>query len=293
MSWLQIRFPAIGEAADALAEALEANGAISVSVEHVGDDSWVETDWDERPVWRQSRVTGLFAPDTDVTCLLQELRARLNTELAAPEVQTLADQDWADSWKANYRPLQVSERLWICPSWMAPPDPHAVNVILDPGMAFGTGDHPTTALCLEWLAAQDLTDKDLIDYGSGSGILAVAALKLGARSALGVEIDELAIRVSLENATQNGVAGRFRALAPALLPADASADIVIANILARPLMELAPRIQALVRPGGALALSGLLAEQADEVAACYRDRFALSRRARGNWVLLAGRRHED
>jgi ribosomal protein L11 methyltransferase len=290
MSWLQIRFPAAGEAADALAGALEECGAISVSVEHVGDDSWVETDWDERPVWRQSRVTGLFAPDTDVARLLQELRTQLHTELAAPEVQTLADQDWADSWKANYRPLQVSERLWICPSWMAPPDPQAVNVILDPGMAFGTGDHPTTALCLEWLAAQDLAGKDVIDYGSGSGILAVAALKLGARSALGVELDELAIRVSLENAAQNGVADRFRAVVPALLPADASADIVIANILARPLMELAPRIQALVRPGGALGLSGLLAEQADEVAACYSDRFALSRRARGNWVLLAGRR---
>lgn len=290
MSWLQIRFPASGEAAEALAAALEASGAISVSVEHVGDDSWVETDWDERPVWRHSRVTGLFAPDTDIARLLLELRAQLQTEVAIPEVETLADQDWADSWKANYRPLQVSERLWICPSWMTPPDPKAVNVILDPGMAFGTGDHPTTALCLEWLAAQNLRDKDVIDYGSGSGILAVAALKLGARSALGVEIDELAIRVSLENAANNGVAARFSAVVPALLPPDASADIVIANILARPLLELAPRITALVRPGGALAMSGLLIEQADEVATRYADTIALSRRTRGNWVLLAGQR---
>jgi len=290
MSWLQIRFPASGETADALSAALEESGAISVSVEHVGDDSWVETDWDERPVWSESRVTGLFAPDTDVAGLLQELRAHLNTALPAPEVHTLADQDWADSWKANYQPLQISERLWICPSWMTPPDPRAVNVILDPGMAFGTGDHPTTALCLEWLAAQDLTNKDVIDYGSGSGILSVAALKLGARSALGVELDELAIRVSIENAEQNKVARRFRAVVPALLPPEVSADIVIANILARPLMELAPRIKALVRPGGSLALSGLLSEQAEEVAACYGDTFALCRRMRGNWVLLAARR---
>jgi ribosomal protein L11 methyltransferase len=290
MSWLQIRFPASGETADALSAALEESGAISVSVEHVGDDSWVETDWDERPVWRESRVTGLFAPDTDVAGLLQELRAQLNTALPAPEVQTLADQDWADSWKANYQPLQISERLWICPSWMTPPDPRAVNVILDPGMAFGTGDHPTTALCLEWLAAQDLTNKDVIDYGSGSGILSVAALRLGARSALGIELDELAIRVSVENAEQNKVARRFRAVVPALVPPATSADIVIANILARPLMELAPRIKALVRPGGSLALSGLLAEQAEEVAACYSDTFALTRRMRGNWVLLAAQR---
>jgi len=290
MSWLQIRFPASGKAAETLAAALEDSGAISVSIEHVGDDSWVETDWDERPVWRESRVTGLFAPDTDVAHLLNELRTQLKTELVAPQVQTLADQDWADSWKANYRPLHISGRLWVCPSWMAPPDAGAVNVILDPGMAFGTGDHPTTALCLEWLAAQDLTNKDIIDYGSGSGILSVAALKLGARSALGIELDEVAIRVSVENAEQNKVADRFRAVVPALIPPRASADVVIANILARPLMELAPQIKALVRPGGALALSGLLAEQADEVAACYADTFSLSRRARGNWVLLAAER---
>lgn len=292
MPWLQIRFSASGKEADALANALEATGAISVSIEHVGDDSWVETDWDEQPVWRESRVTGLFAADTDVARLLDEVRVQVGAELPAPQVQTLADQDWADAWKENYRPLQISERLWICPSWMDPPDPGAVNVILDPGMAFGTGDHPTTALCLEWLAAQDLRDKDVIDYGSGSGILSIAALKLGARSALGIELDELAIRVSLENAAHNNVEGRFRAVVPALLPADACAHIVIANILARPLIELAPRIKALVRPGGALALSGLLAEQADEVAAHYSDMFMLTRRARGNWVLLTGRRDQ-
>lgn len=291
MAWLQLRFSSSGDAAEMLAAALEQSGAISVSIEHVGDDSWVETDWDERPVWRQSRVTGLFAPDTDVAHLLAELRALPGLEPGTPEVRTLEDQDWADSWKVNYRPQKISDRLWICPSWMAPPDPQAVNVILDPGMAFGTGDHPTTALCLEWLAAQDLVGKDIIDYGSGSGILAVAALKLGARSALGVEIDEIAIRVSLENAEQNGVADRFHAVVPALLPPEATADIVIANILARPLMELAPRIMSAVRPGGKLAISGLLVEQADEVEACYRDEFSLSRRSRGNWVLLNGQRN--
>ncbi len=287
MPWLQVRFPAEREQAQRLGDALEECGAMSVSIEHVGDDSWVETDWGEMPVWQRSRVTALFPEHTDVNQLLGQLR-EFGVEPPAPTTHLLADEDWESSWKENYHPLRISERLWICPSWIAPPDPKAVNVILDPGMAFGTGDHPTTALCLEWLAELDCTNKDVIDYGCGSGILSIAALKLGARSALGVDIDPQALDVSRRNTELNGVGERFETFLPDNLPAGASADIVIANILARPLVELAPYIMACVRPGGRLALSGLLREQEDMVRPHYEPQFAFERRQRGEWILLAG-----
>lgn len=290
MPWLQVRFPAEREQTQRLSNALEEAGAISVSIEYMGDDSWVESDWDEAPVWAHSRVTALFPEHTDMDLLLGRLR-QAGVEPPVPTIDLLADEDWASSWMAHYKPLQIGARLWICPSWIAPPDPRAVNVILDPGMAFGTGDHPTTALCLEWLAEQNLNNnKDIIDYGCGSGILSIAALKLGARSALGVDIDAQALDVSRRNAVLNGVSERFTTLLPDALPVNADADIVIANILARPLVDLAPRIMACVRPGGRLALSGLLREQEDMVRPHYETRFTFERRRRGEWILLAGRK---
>jgi ribosomal protein L11 methyltransferase len=290
MPWLQVRFPAECEQAQRLSDALEECGAISVSIEHVDSGSvWVESDWNEQPVWQRSRVTALFPEHADVNQLLGQLR-QFGVEPPVPATHLLADEDWESSWKENYHPLQISTRLWICPSWRAPPDPAAVNVILDPGMAFGTGDHPTTALCLEWLAEQDLSNKDVIDYGCGSGILSIAALKLGARSALGVDIDPQALDVSRRNTELNGVGERFTAYLPDALPAHVGADIVIANILARPLAELAPHLMARVRPGGRLALSGLLREQEDMVRPHYEAQCSFERRRRGEWLLFAGRK---
>lgn len=289
MPWLQIRFPAVREQAQRLGDALEECGAISVSIEHVGDDSWVESDWEEMPVWQRSRVTALFPEHTDVQQVLDRLR-QLGAEPPTPETGLLADEDWESSWKENYHPLQISERLWICPSWVTPPDPEAVNVILDPGMAFGTGDHPTTALCLEWLSGQDLADRQIIDYGCGSGILSIAALKLGARAALGVDSDGQALEVARRNAVLNGVSGRFQACAHGALPQDSRADIVVANILANALIALAPRLTRLTREGGLLALSGILMEQVEAVRAPYDPNFALTLRRRGEWALLAGRK---
>jgi ribosomal protein L11 methyltransferase len=290
MPWLQVRFPAEREQAQRLGDALEECGAMSVSIEHVDSGkAWVETDWGETPVWQRSRVTALFPEHTDVNQLLSQLR-QFGVEPPVPTTYLLADEDWESSWKENYHPLKISERLWICPSWLAPPDPKAVNVILDPGMAFGTGDHPTTALCLEWLAERDCTNKDVIDYGCGSGILSIAALKLGARSALGIDIDPQALDVSRRNMELNGVAERFTAYLPESLPANSTADIVIANILARPLVELAPQIRACVRPGGWLALSGMLREQEEMVRPHYESQFAFERRQRGDWILLAGQK---
>ncbi len=291
MLWLQVRFPAEREQAQQLSDALEECGAMSVSIEHVGSsDAWVETDWNEAPVWQQSRVIALFPEHTNLDIVLGQLKALTGTEPPVPTTDLLADEDWASSWMSHYKPLKMNENLWVCPSWIAPPDPHAINVILDPGMAFGTGDHPTTALCLEWLAEQNLTNQDVMDYGCGSGILAIAALKLGARAAIGVDIDPEALDVSRRNAVLNGVSERFQAFLPNALPANAGADIVIANILAKPLAELAPQISACVRPGGQLALSGLLREQVDMVRPYYEKSFALEQRQRGEWTLFAGRK---
>jgi len=289
MPWLQIRFPAVREQAQQLSDALEECGALSVSIEHVNSGNvWVESDWDAAPVWQQSRVSALFPEHTDTDVVLDQIKTLTGTEPPTPTTDLLADEDWASSWMSHYKPLKMNENLWVCPSWITPPEPNAINVILDPGMAFGTGDHPTTALCLEWLAEQNLTNKDVIDYGCGSGILAIAALKLGARAATGVDIDPQALDVSRRNTVLNGVSDRFQAFLPSTLPADTTADIVIANILAKPLAELAPQISACVRPVGQLALSGLLREQVDMVRPHYEKSFAFEQRQRGEWILFAG-----
>ena len=191
----------------------------------------------------------------------------------------------------NFHPMRFGQRLWIVPSWHSAPAPDAVNLLLDPGLAFGTGTHPTTALCLEWLDGQDLKDCELLDFGCGSGILAIAGLLLGARNAVGTDIDIQALEASRDNAGRNGIeAQRFPLYLPADLPA-VPADVVVANILAGPLVNLAPQISSLVKPGGRLALSGILAEQAEEVRSAYQDAFELDPTAnKDGWIRISGRR---
>jgi ribosomal protein L11 methyltransferase len=192
---------------------------------------------------------------------------------------------------AHYKPLQVGHGLWVVPSWCEMPEPDAVNIILDPGLAFGTGDHPTTSLCLEWLADQTLTNKMILDYGCGSGILSIAALKLGAREAYAVDIDAQALEVTRRNAVHNGIHSGLNVMLPSELPADLQADIVIANILFGTLIELAPQIKTRVRPGGWLVLSGLLGnDQATEVRPYYEPPFKFTLHERQKWMLLAGRK---
>ena len=288
MPWLQISFAATADQVAPLVDALEGSGALSVSVS--GDDAELrlQTALEQAALWHHNEVTALYPDHTEVADIVQQLRGRLGHEPPAARVHLLADADWGTAWMAHYRPLQVGRNLWICPSWLTPPEPTAVNISLDPGLAFGTGDHPTTALCLEWLAEQALLGRDLIDYGCGSGILAVAALKLGARAAHAVDIDPQALRVTHENAERNAVRPRLTVSAPEHLAVGAQADIVVANILAQPLIDLAPRLGAYVRPAGRLLLTGLLREQADEVRAAYRPGFAFETRQRGDWVLLVG-----
>lgn len=213
-------------------------------------------------------------------------------DLAKARVEILEDKDWEREWMENFHPMQFGQRLWICPSWRDVPDPEAVNVMLDPGLAFGTGTHPTTALCLTWLDGQELGGQTVIDYGCGSGILGIAALKLGAGRVIGVDIDPQAIEASRENAARNGVENGVELYLPADRP-QLQADVLVANILAGPLRELASDIASLVKPGGRLALSGILATQAEEVRAAYLPWFEMDAPVeQEEWVRLSGiRKH--
>lgn len=293
MPWLQLKFTIAREAAEPLGEALDACGALAVTVQAASEELLLQAATEDTPLWDRNTVTGLFPGDADATALIAQLRSALSAELPAdPVCETLPDADWERAWMDHYAPIAITERLWICPSWIEPPRPQAVNILLDPGLAFGTGSHPTTALCLAWLDEQVLAGRTVIDYGCGSGILAIAALKLGAAQAIGVDVDPKALEVARENAERNGVAGRLATCLPAALPAQASADYVVANILARPLVELAPLLTALVRPHGRIALSGLLADQCDLVLPCYAGAFTLEVREQRGWLLLCGPRRD-
>jgi ribosomal protein L11 methyltransferase len=290
MPWLQLTLESTRDDAQRLGDALEEAGAVSVSLEGADTEPLFETDWhDTTPVWKQTRVVALFPEDTDTTAVMSMVATLLS--LSAPPAFTtaaVADQDWVRVWMDRWQPLHFGADLWVVPSWLTPPDAGAANIILDPGMAFGTGTHATTAMCLEWLAVHPPRNLEIIDYGCGSGILAIAALKLGAAHALGTDTDPQALEVSRENAERNQVSDRFTLCPPEAVPADASADVLLANILAGPLIQLAPRLATLVRPGGLLVLSGLLVNQAEEVEAAYAAHFVLNRREHDGWAMLAG-----
>lgn len=289
MPWLLIKLPAAPADVDIISEALESSGALAVTVQAQSDEERFQSALETTPLWNENQVVGLFAEGTDPNAVLSNLRD-VTGRVLKHQVSELPDADWGRAWMSQYRPIQISPRLWICPTWREPPDPRAINLLLDPGLAFGTGTHPTTALCLRWLTEQQLTDARVIDYGCGSGILAIAALKLGAKEALGTDVDAQALTVSRENAARNGVVERLRTCLPGELRDDDSGDVVVANILAEPLIALAPELTRRVQPGGLLALSGLLTTQADEVKSHYAAHFALEQQERDGWALLAGRR---
>jgi ribosomal protein L11 methyltransferase len=290
MAWLTLTFRSDPRVAADLADRLAEAGALAVTLQDGGDAPVLEPDPGEAPLWAETLVEGLFEAE-EPTGLLARLEAGLaGAGLPEPVVGHLEDREWVREGLAGLRPLRFGERLWVCPSWLEPPDPAAVNLRLDPGLAFGTGGHPSTALCLEWLASTPLEGATIVDYGAGSGILAVAALLLGARSAWAVDHDPQALLATRANAERNGVAARLRTCAPEDLPAVA-ADRVVANLVAGPLVALAPRLSNLVRPGGSICLSGLLTEQADAVAWAYPPALALRRDGeRDGWCRLVGHR---
>ncbi|MGK8437772.1 50S ribosomal protein L11 methyltransferase [Ectopseudomonas hydrolytica] len=289
MPWLQVRLAITPEQAETFEDALLEVGAVSVTFMDAEDQPIFEPDLGTTPLWSHTHLLALFEADTDETALIAHLQLLCGGTLPDHHVERIEDQDWERSWMDNFQPMRFGQRLWIVPSWHAAPEPDAVNLLLDPGLAFGTGTHPTTALCLEWLDGQNLDGCRVLDFGCGSGILAIAALLLGAPQAVGTDIDPQALEASRDNANRNGIdPARFPVYLPADLPQQ-PAEVVVANILAGPLVSLAPQITALVQEGGRLALSGILAEQAEEVRAAYAGAFELDPTAiKDGWVRISG-----
>ncbi len=289
MSWLQIRVHAKADQAQALEDALLACGALSVTLQDDADQPILEPELGTTPVWDETAIIGLFEANQDSEALKAALKANYYGELPPFKLEILEDKDWIRAWMEDYHPMRFGQRLWVCPSWREPPEAQAVNLMLDPGLAFGTGTHPTTALCLEFLDQAVTGGELVVDYGCGSGILGIAALLLGAKDMLGIDIDPQALMATQDNAQRNGIdAARYQVYLPNKAP-KAQADITVANILAGPLAMLAPDIAAYTKKGGKLALSGLLAEQAQSVSDCYSQWFDMNpAKQQGDWVVLTG-----
>jgi ribosomal protein L11 methyltransferase len=279
-----------GEEVDSLSDALLDAGALSVSCENARAETAAQVPHfdgsGESVSWPRVKLTALCKVRPEPEQLL--LRACNLAGVAVPvhELRSVPDEDWVAKSREQFEPIRISAQLWIVPTWRAPPEPDAINLVLDPGLAFGTGAHPSTRLCLQWLERSIAGGETVLDYGCGSGILTIAALKLGARRAVGVDIDPDAVRTARANARRNDVAGEFlEGCAPLTL----TADVVIANILANPLKVLAPMLASRCRRGGQIALSGILSGQAGEVESCYSRwiAFAPPSEAEG-WVCLSG-----
>jgi ribosomal protein L11 methyltransferase len=290
VSWLRIRLRASERDAEAVADALTTGGALSVSIESATETLRLQGSREAVPLWDENRIIGLFDANMNAADIVCAVGKTLGIDDLSYESDYLDNADWEQTWREQFRPLRVAASLWIVPSWYAPPNPSAINVVLDPGLAFGTGAHPTTRLCLAWLAARPLLGQVVIDFGCGSGILAIAALKLGAAAAIGVDTDSQALSVSLENAARNGVDERFVACFPQDLSVNQTATIVVSNILSETLIALAPELTVRVARGGQLALSGILVDQADEVTTAYAHSFDLASRRHDDWILLEGTR---
>jgi ribosomal protein L11 methyltransferase len=271
VNWLQLHLT-LDKAQAALAEQLlDSLGALSVTLTDAEDEPMLEPPPGAMPVWSRTRVTGLFPGDADAHRLQQQLRKALDP-LPELTLERLEDQPWERAWLDHFQPMRFGRRLWIAPSGAIVSETDAVVVELDPGLAFGTGTHPTTALCLQWLDAAPLAGRRVIDYGCGSGILGIAALKLGAAEVLAVDHDPQALAATAENARRNGVAERLQTLTPDA-PLPRQADVLLANILANVLVALAPRFATLLPSGGALVLSGVLEDQAAEVLDAHARQF--------------------
>lgn len=293
MGWQSVSFLTDVSHAEPLCDALLEAGALSASIEDADagtpdeQPQFGEPGSVSSPGWIRSRIVALLETDADVRALLGNACTLAGLpEIPAFSVETVEEQNWVQLTQSQFDPIRVSERLWIVPSWHQSPDPDAINLILDPGMAFGTGSHPTTRLCLEWLERNVTPHCSVLDYGCGSGILAIAAARLGAERVAGVDIDPQAVEAARANAERNAVVATF---ADSAQPVAGEYDVVVANILSNPLRVLAPAICAHVRSGGCLALSGILREQAGEIIDIYAQWLPLQvADVREDWVCLAG-----
>lgn len=294
MAWLQVIVTTDEDKTQFVEGILEDLGALSITLQDAADNPVLEPDPGTAPLWLKTQVIALFSADTVQQTIL-DLLEQQGIAAVCIEAELLEDRDWEKEWMSHFQPMQFGSRLNICPSWKTPDNVSgSVTMLLDPGLAFGTGTHPTTALCLLWLANQQITDKSIIDYGCGSGILAIAALLLGAKQANAVDIDPQALEASASNARNNSVDDRLQLHTPNQCPENMKADIVIANILSQPLIRLAGKLAAMTVTEGQIALSGILKEQEDEVRKAYQNFYKLSHSDYKNeWVLITGIRRPD
>jgi ribosomal protein L11 methyltransferase len=311
MPWTQLTFHVNSDQTSQLSELLTEAGSVAVTLQDAAtngiEEPLYEPPLGETPLWQTTRVLGLFEAEINADVIIAEMSAVLGANFIADvTIEQVADKDWERECLDSFHPMHFGSRLWICPSWHTPPEPDAVNLLLDPGLAFGTGTHATTALCLEWLATANLQGNNIIDFGCGSGILAIAAAKLGAHQVWAVDNDPQALQATCVNAKKNGLACRQMCAGdrqpqvtslPVItvsLPGveiPPQADLLLANILARPLIEFADYFATLVRPEGYIILSGILVEQVDDVAQAYAADFIMAPPvARDGWVRLEGRR---
>ena len=292
MPWQVLKLPADSSTATALSDALMDSGALSVSIEDAQAGTAAEQPIFGEPgcvveAWSNSQISALFETEADIADILQQACEIAGIKSLPPyHIEHLAEQDWVRLTQSQFDPIKISERLWIVPSWHAAPDPAAINLVLDPGLAFGTGSHPTTRLCLQWLDENLRSAESVLDYGCGSGILAIAASKLGAGKVIGIDIDPQAVQSARDNAERNQVDAQF--YLPDTVPG-AQYAVVIANILSNPLKVLAPMLAARVQSGGCIVLSGILAEQAEEMRTLYGEWFVMHpAKIDEGWSCLSG-----
>ncbi len=290
MSWLQVKLTTPATDAEYVAELLQQLGALSVTFSDAADQPIYEPGVNETPLWQTTDVLALFPADANLAELSTALQQHSDRPLPVLRADPLEDKDWVRAWMEHYQPMDFGHGLWICPSHLAPPEPTATNVMLDPGLAFGTGTHPTTAMCLRFLAAYPPRDQIVIDYGCGSGILALAAAKLGAHHVYAVDNDPQALLATQRNAEQNAVSELITVCAPGQLHLP-TANTILANILAGPLVSLAPLFASLLTSSGNIVLSGILHSQNDMIQQAYRDNFILTDHTRqDDWIALMGQR---
>jgi len=295
MAWIQVKVTIHPDQVSSIEDLLLEFGACAVTMEDAEDQPVFEPERGTTPLWKHTILTGLFDAEADMQVIIPEIELKYLALSGSPlpphKVEILEDKDWEREWMENFHPMKFGERLWICPSWREPPEPDGINLMLDPGLAFGTGTHPTTSLCLAWLDGQDLTDKIVVDYGCGSGILGIAALLLGAKRVIGVDNDPQALEASKENTRRNNIAEeRFELYLPEDAP-KIEADVMLANILAQPLIMLSSNIAAMTKQGGLIALSGILEQQANDVNECYKIWFDMEAPTqKDEWMRLNGRK---
>ncbi|MBN4080389.1 50S ribosomal protein L11 methyltransferase [Beggiatoa alba] len=298
MAWLQLILQATTEQAERLSEILTEAGSSAVTLRDAADQPLYEPPIGETPLWTETEVIGLFDASTNMDAVLDYIKTTyLKNKLGdfpGYQLNPLEDKDWVREWMTHFKPTQFGERLWVVPSHHAKQHiaayPDAINILLDPGLAFGTGTHPTTAMCLEYLEQSPPYQQYVIDYGCGSGILAIAAAKLGASQILAIDNDPQALIATQDNANKNKVGKLLQIQLPESMPEPAQpADLLVANILAKPLIDLAGHFANLLKPNAQIALSGILSEQSEEVMQTYTPLFEMKRyKQQDDWVCLTG-----